>query len=123
MKEANMQCIRAIELRLGLLVHHIEVARTLAMVVTIGLALVTTVSLVFGVAVRAGIAPDFYQVIALDDQRILLIHNGPSPTCAVTPNPPQHDCFRPGPQRREFSVYYLTPYEVRSLVWFRLPTR
>ncbi len=39
----------------------------------------------------------------------------------ISPNPPQHDCFRPGPELREFSVYYLTPHGVRSLLWFRLP--
>lgn len=118
-----MQRIRSIELRPGLLNHHIDVGGILVMVVTIGLALVTTVSLVFGVAVRAGIVPDFYQLIALNAQHILVIHNGPSPTCAVIPNPPQHDCFRPGPARREFSVDYLTPNGIRSLIWFRLPTR
>jgi hypothetical protein len=75
------------------------------------------------VAVRAGIAPEFDQRIALNAQHSLVIHNGPSPTCAVIPNPPQHDCFRPGPARREFSVFYLTPHGVRSLVWFRLPPR
>jgi hypothetical protein len=74
----------------------IDVVRTLAMVVTIGLALVTTASLVFSVAVRAGIAPEFDQQITLNAQHSLVIHNGPSPTCASTPNPPQHDCFRPG---------------------------
>ena len=74
----------------------IDVGRALAVVVTIGLALVITVSLAFGAAVRTGIAPDFYQHIVLYDQHRLVIHNGPRPTCAVTPNPPQHDCWRPG---------------------------
>jgi hypothetical protein len=99
----------------------IDVGRALAVVVTIGLALVITGSMVFGVAVRAGIAPEFDRSIALHAQHRLVIHNGPSPTCAFIPNPPQHDCFWPGPERREFSVYYLTPHGVRSLVWFRLP--
>jgi hypothetical protein len=89
----------------------------------IGLALVIIGSLVFGVAVRTGIAADFDQRIILDAQHILAIHNGPSPTCAVIPNPPQHDCFWPGPARREFSVDYLTLHGVQSLVWFRLPPR
>ena len=95
----------------------------LAVVLVIGLTLVITVSLAAAGAVRAGIAPAFNQSIVLDAQHRLVIHNGPSPTCAVTPNPPQHDCFRPGPQPREFSVFYLTPHGVRSLVWFRLPPR
>jgi hypothetical protein len=99
----------------------IDVGRVLAVVVTIGLALVITGSLVFGVAVRAGIAPDLDQRIALDVQHMLVIHNGPIPTCTSIPNPPQHDCFWPGPERRTFSIDYLTPHGVRSLVWFRLP--
>ena len=118
-----MHRIRAITLHPEALTHPINVGRTLAVMVTIGLALVIMVSLVFGVAVRAGIAPEFDQPIALYAQHHLVIHNGPSPTCASIPNPPQHDCFRPGPERREFSVDYLTPDGVRSLVWFRLPAR
>src|SRR6266498_5619542 len=100
-----------------------RLGRVLAVVVTIGLALVISGSLVFGVTVRAGIAPNFDQRIALDAQHILVIHNGPSPTCSFIPNPPQHDCFWPGPERREFSVDYVTPHGVRSLVWFGLPAR
>ncbi|MFL5800870.1 MAG: hypothetical protein ACJ8CR_03935 [Roseiflexaceae bacterium] len=118
-----MQRMGSSEPRPGLLMHHIDVVRTLAMVVTIGLALVTTVSLAFSVAVSVGIAPEFDQQIRLNAQHSLVIHNGPSPTCTSIPNPPQHDCFRPGPEPREFSVDYLTPHGVRSLVWFRLPTR
>jgi hypothetical protein len=120
-KEAKMQHIGSIELPRGLLVQHIDLGGTLAMLVTIGLALVATGSLAFGVAVRAGIAPEFDRQITLNAQQSLVIHNGPSPTCAFSPNPPQHDCFRPGPELREFSVYYLTPHGVRSLLWFRLP--
>ena len=118
-----MQRIRSIERRPGLHARNIDVGRTLAMMVKVGLVLVITGSLVFSLAVHMGIAPEFEQQIALSAQHILMIHNGPSPTCAVTPNPPQHDCFRPGLQRREFSVDYLTPNGVRSLMWFRLPTR
>ena len=118
-----MQRIRSIQLQPGLLARHIDVVGTLATVVKVGLALVITGLLVFSVAVGAGIAPVFDQQIALSSQHRLVIHNGPSPTCAVTPNPPQHDCFRPGPQPREFSVYYLTPHGVRSLVWLKLPPR
>ncbi len=100
-----------------------RLGRILAVVVTIGLALVISGSLVFGVTVRAGIAPNFDQRIALDAQHILVIHNGPSPTCSFIPNPPQHDCFWPGSQRRQFSIDYLTPQGVQLLVWFRLPPR
>jgi hypothetical protein len=79
------------------------------------------------------VGPDWYHdpggklvvinTLVLDAQHRLVIHNGPSPTCASIPNPPQHDCFWPGSERREFSVAYLTPNGVRSLVWFRLPAR
>jgi hypothetical protein len=86
-----------------------------------GLLLAIIGSGVLSVAVRGGIAPDFDQHIALDGQHILVIHNGPQPNCTTIPNPPQHDCFWPGEERREFSVYYLAPHGVRSLVWFRLP--
>jgi hypothetical protein len=82
---------------------------------------VIIVSLAAAGAVRAGIVPAFDQSIVLDAQHQLVIHNGTSPTCASIPNPPQHDCFRPGPERREFSVDYLTPNGVRSLLWFRQP--
>ena len=100
-----------------------RLGRVLPVVVTIGLALVLIGSLVFGAAVRAGIAPDFEERITFDAQYILAIHNGPSPTCAFIPNPPQHDCFWPGAERREFSLDYLTPNGVWALLWFRLPER
>jgi hypothetical protein len=98
-----------------------RLGRVLTVVVTIGLALVLIGSLVFGAAVRAGIAPDFDQRIRLDAQHILAIHNGASPTCTFNPNPPYHGCFWPSPARRAFSVDYLTLHGVQSLVWFRLP--
>jgi len=116
-----MYSTRSIDLHPEALANRIDVSRTLAVVVTIGLALVISVSLAVAGAVRAGIAPAFDQSIVLDAQHVLVFHNGPSPTCASIPNPPQHDCFRPGPERREFSVDYLTPNGVRSLVQFRLP--
>ena len=93
--------------------------QTLAVVLVTGLVL----AIIGGgvVAVRTGAAPEFDQQIALDAQHILVIHNGPSPICSFIPNPPRSDCLWPGPERREFSVYYLTPCGVQSLVWFRLP--
>ena len=97
-----------------------RLGRMLTVVVTIGLTLVIIGSLVFGVAVRAGIAPDFDQQIVLDHQHHLVIHNGPSLPCASIPNPPHHDCFWPGWDSREFSVDYFAPNGARSLVWFRL---
>ena len=115
-----MYSTRSIDLHPEALANRIDVGRTLAVVVTIGLALVISVSLAVAGAVRAGIAPAFDQSIVLDARHRLAIHNGLSPTCASIPNPPQHDCFWPGPERREFSVAYLTPNGVRSLVWFRL---
>ena len=118
-----MHRTRSIDLHRRVRAYRIGVSRTLAVMVTSGLALVITVSLAFGAAVRAGIAPDFDQQIVLYDQHYLVIHNGPSPTCASIPNPPQHDCFWPGSERREFSVDYLTLEGVRSLIWFRLPPR
>ena len=116
-----MQRIRSIELWPGLLARHIDVVGALATLVKVALALAIIGSLVFGAALRVGIAPEFDQQIALSAQHRLVIHNGPSPSCATTPSPPQHDCYRPGPQPREFSVYYVTPQRVHSLVWFRLP--
>jgi hypothetical protein len=95
--------------------------QTLAVVLVIGLAVTIIGSGVAVIAVRAGIAPGFDQRIALDDRHILMIYNGPIPTCTSIPNPPQHDCFWPGPARYVFSVAYLTPHRVQSLVWFRLP--
>ena len=100
-----------------------RLGRVLTVVVTMGLAVVMTVSLAVVGAVRAGIAPSFDQQIVLDYQHRLVIHNGPSPTCATILNPPQHDCFWPGWDSREFSVDYFTPNGARSLVWFRLPPR
>ena len=103
--------------------HRSELGRMLV-VVNIGLAVVMiTAGLAFGAAVRAGIAPAFDQQIRLDAQHRLIIHNGPIPTCASIPNPPQHDCVWLGAARRTFSVDYLAPDGVRSLVWFRLPAR
>jgi hypothetical protein len=97
--------------------------QTLAVVLVTGLALAITGSAVFTVAVRTGAAPEFDQQIVLDARHILVIHSGSSRICTFIPNPPQHDCFWPGPERREFSVDYLTPHGVRSLVWFQLPAR
>jgi len=93
----------------------------MAVVLVTGLILTVIGSGVVVVAVREGIAPDFDQRIALDARHILVIHNGPIPTCMHVPNPPQHDCFWPGPERYVFSVDFLTPHGVRSLVWSRLP--
>ena len=95
--------------------------KILAVVLVTGLALTITGCTLFAVAVRRGIAPDFDQRIALDARHILVIHNGPSPICSFIPNPPRSDCLWPGSERREFSVTYLTPHGVRSLLWFRLP--
>jgi hypothetical protein len=118
-----MHPTRSIDLHREALVCRIGVGRALATMVTIGLALVIIVSLAAAGAVRAGIASAFDQSIMLDAQHQLVIHNGTSPTCASIPNPPQHDCFRPGPEQHEFVVDYLTPNGVRSLLWFRLPAR
>ena len=116
-----MYRIRTMTRRPEALAHRVDASRALVVAVTLGLVLVTSVSLVVSGAVRAGIAPSFDQQIVLDDQHRLVIHNGPSPICVSIPNPPQHDCYRPGSELREFSVDYLTPNGVRSLVWFRLP--
>ncbi|HEU5098752.1 MAG TPA: hypothetical protein VFU22_07025 [Roseiflexaceae bacterium] len=94
--------------------------QTLAVVLVTWLVLVIIGSGICVVAVRAGIAPDFEERIALSARQSLVIHNGPQPNCTIIPNPPQHDCFWPGQERREFFVYVLTPHGVRSLLWFRL---
>jgi hypothetical protein len=112
---------RSIDLHREVLANRIDAGRALAVIVMLGLVLVITVSLGVAGAVRAGITLAFDQSIVLDAQHRLVIHNGPSPTCASIPNPPQHDCFWPGSERREFSVAYLTSNGVRLLVWFRLP--
>ena len=118
-----MDRIRFIDLHPRALAHQIDLIWVFAAMVTVGLALVIIGSLVFGVAVRVGIAPDFDQPITLAAHHILVIHNGPTPTCTFIPNPPQHDCFWSGRERRIFSVDYLTPYGVQSLLWFGLPRR
>jgi hypothetical protein len=92
-------------------------------VITIWLALAISSGLVFGVAVRAGIAADFDQRIALDAQHILLIHSGPHTTCPFRPNPSLSDCRWPGSAHRRFSVEYLTLHGVQLLLWFQLPSR
>ena len=98
-----------------------DLIETLALIIAIGLALMLTCTILAGLAIDAGSAPEFDQRIALDAEHILVVHHGPGPTCAYIPNPPQHDCFWPGPAHRVFSVDYLTPHGARSLVWLRLP--
>ncbi|HEX5691988.1 MAG TPA: hypothetical protein VFX76_18365 [Roseiflexaceae bacterium] len=118
-----MHRIASIDFHSLKLARRIDLGRTLVAVVVIGLIPLIIGSLVVNAAVRADITPDFNLRITLDAQHSLVIHNGPSPTCTVIPNPPQHDCFRPGPERRLFSVDLLTPHKSQSLVWFRLPPR
>jgi hypothetical protein len=113
--------MRSIDLHQLILTKRIGMGRTLAVLIAIGLALTIISSGEVAAVVRGSIIAYFDQRIALDGEHVLVIHNGTSPTCAVIPNPPQHDCFRPDPERREFSVDYLTPNGVRSLFWFRLP--
>jgi hypothetical protein len=95
--------------------------QTLAVALVAGLVLASLGSGHVAVAVREGSVPYFDQRIALDAQYVLVLHNGPKPTCAFIPNPPQHDCFWPDREHHAFSVYYLTPHGARKLVWFRLP--
>jgi hypothetical protein len=118
-----MDRIDSIKLHPTLFARRVNLGRILVVVIKIALALLIVGSIGFGAAVRAGIAPEFDEQLTLDAQHILVIHNGPSPACTFIPNPPQHDCFWPGAERRVFSVDYLTPQGVRSLVWFRLPAR
>jgi hypothetical protein len=98
-------------------------ARLMPAALQIALVLLVAGSIGAGIAIRTNAVPPFDWQFTPDGRHILVIHNGPSPTCAPIPNPPQHGCFRPGPERREFSVDYITPDGVRSLVWLRLPTR
>ncbi len=95
--------------------------QTLVGLLVTGLVLAIMGSSLFAVAVLTGAAPKFDQQIILDDRYILVVHSGPRPTCWLFPNPPQHDCFWPGSERNEFSVEYLTPHGVQSLIWFQLP--
>ena len=118
-----MDRIRSIELHPALFVRRVNLGRILVAAFKIALALLIVASISFGAAVRAGIAPEFDEQLTLDAQHVLVIHNGPIPTCTHVANPPQHDCFWPGPERRVFSVDYLTPHGVRSLVWFQLTPR
>jgi hypothetical protein len=74
-----MHRIRPIDLHREVLAYRIGVGRTLAVLVTSWLVLTITVSLAFGAAVRAGIAPDFDQQIVLSDQHHVAMHNGSSP--------------------------------------------
>ena len=100
-------------------IHRIDLGHALAVMVTLGLVIMMSVSLAVAAVVGAGIAPAFDQSIALQAQHRLLIHLGPSPTCMFIPE--QHDCALLGLTRPEFSIDYLTPQGVRSLAWFRRP--
>jgi hypothetical protein len=64
---------------------------------------------------------DCLQSLQLYAQHVLVLHNGIGPTCPSFQNPPQRDCLRIDPEPRLFSVDYLTPYGIRSLVLFHLP--
>ena len=101
--------------------HRSDLSQMLTLVVVIGLVSLVIASLAFSAAVRVGIAPAFDQQIVLDRQHRLVIHYGSPPTCAFILNPPQHDCFKPGLEHREFAVDYLTPNGVRPLLWLQLP--
>ena len=78
--------------------------QTLAVALVAGLVLASLGSGHVAVAVRGGIVPYFDQRIALSAQHVLVLHNGPEPTCAFLPNPPQHDCFWPDREHHAFSV-------------------
>jgi hypothetical protein len=95
--------------------------QTVVIALVAGLALMIMGRGHVAAAVHESIIPYFDQRIALDGEHVLVIHSGPSPTCLSTPNPPQHDCLRPGLQPREFWVFFLTQHGVRPLLWFRLP--
>ena len=99
--------------------HRIDVGRALALMITLGLVIMMSVSLAVAAVVGAGVTPAFDHSVALQAQHRLLIHLGPSPTCMSMPE--QHDCALLGLTRPEFSIDYLTPQGVRSLAWFRLP--
>src|SRR5262245_11977612 len=65
-----------------------------------------------GVAVRAGLAPALEWRIPAGDYRILLIHNGPTITCAGL-----RDSCRRQLVRYEFYVHYITPSADHVLIW------
>jgi hypothetical protein len=65
-----------------------------------------------GAMVRAGRAPALDWRIPAGDYRILLIHNGPTITCAGL-----RDSCRRQLVRYEFYVHYITPTADRVLIW------
>lgn len=98
-----------------------RLGHVLTTMVATALIAILAATITTGTIVIAGGAPAFDWQFTLSDRHMLVIHTGPVPTCAFIPNPPQHDCFRPGPDHREFSMAYFTPDSVRSLIQFRLP--
>lgn len=70
-----------------------------------------------GLAVRAGAAPSVNWRIPLGSYRTVLIHNGPTFSCARgLRDSCQHQIVR-----YEFYVHYMTPTADRTLIW--VPTQ
>ena len=68
-----------------------------------------------GMAIRAGLAPPLDWHVPLGSYRVLLIHNGPTVTCAGL----RDSCDR-RLVRNEFYVHYISPSSDRVLIW--MPT-
>lgn len=87
----------------------------LAITAVLGLMILVGSCASAGIAVRAGLAPALDWRIPAGDYRILLIHNGPSITCAGL-----RDSCRRRLVRYEFYIHYITPSSDRALIW--IPT-
>jgi hypothetical protein len=87
----------------------------LALTAAIGLMMLVGSCAGAGIVVRAGLAPTLDWRIPAGNYRILLIHNGPTITCAGL-----RDSCRRRQVRYEFYVHYITPSTDRVLIW--MPT-
>jgi hypothetical protein len=75
-----------------------------------------------GLAIWQGAAPSFNWKLAIDEQRMLVVHNGLNgPACPTAPR--SVDCAWRIPGHREFDAHYVTPHEDRVLIAFELPKR
>ena len=87
----------------------------LAVAATLGLMMLVCGFAGAGIAVRAGLGPALDWRIPTGNYRALLIHNGPTITCAGL-----RDSCRRRLVRYEFYIHYITPSSDRVLIW--MPT-
>jgi hypothetical protein len=67
------------------------------------------------IAVQAGLMPALDWQIPTGAYHVLLIHNGPTVSCAPRA---LHDSCGPRQVHHEFYIHYITPEGDRQLVWF-----